>query len=165
MAKSHITVGHIFRLSLLAAPLVLASGQSAQTWAQPPNAAGDAATPAEEPVQSFAVRHRDAADLANQIRTMLPGDSAAGLFVSPRANEIVFRGDAAEGQLVAQLIAKMDQPAAQAVQNTQPAEQTPPTLEAYTIEPARLQQMQEWVAKLPSSRTQRAAWDQRTDNC
>ena len=146
----------ILRLAFLAAFVVLLSEGMWESHAQSPAASG---TQAEGEARAFAVRHRDAGELAEQVRAMLPGERSNGLFVSPRANELVFRGAAADMQLVAQLVAKLDQP-------LKPSETTPPqaapTLEAYTIRPEQRQQMQQWAAALPAGPSQRAAWDQRT---
>lgn len=110
-------------------------------------------------LQTFSVKHRDAAELAERVRTLLGPAGGGGVFVSPDTNEIVIRGTAADRAIAAQVITKLDQSVAQSV--GQPA-----SLKSYRIPAEHQATVAEWASKFaqtrPAGSTERAAWDSRT---
>lgn len=61
--------------------------------------------------QAYPLRHRDAADLAPQLRTMLSGvGDTTTVFVDQELNRLVVQGSAQAQQIAAQLVGALDQP-------------------------------------------------------
>lgn len=61
--------------------------------------------------QAYPLRHRDAADLAPQLRTMLSGvGDTTTVFVDQEMNRLVVQGSAQAQQIAAQLVGALDQP-------------------------------------------------------
>ncbi|MBI2479610.1 MAG: hypothetical protein HYV60_13550 [Planctomycetia bacterium] len=71
--------------------------------------------------QAYQLRHREAADIAPQLRTMLSGvGGATNVYVDQELNRLVVQGSAQAQQVASQLVGALDQPTAVAA-NTQPA--------------------------------------------
>lgn len=125
--------------------------------AQP--ASGNPSAASSSQLETFPVRHRDAAELAERVRSLLGPAGAGGVFVSPDTNEIVVRGTVANRAIAGQVISKLDQPTSEQAAG-------PASLESYQVPPGRQQQIADWVQQFsqtrPAGSTQRAAWDPRT---
>ncbi|HUG67461.1 MAG TPA: secretin N-terminal domain-containing protein, partial [Pirellulaceae bacterium] len=71
--------------------------------------------------RAYQLRHREAAEIAPQLRTMLSGvGDATNVYVDQELNRLIVQGSAQAQQIALQLVGALDQPAA-ARPNTQPA--------------------------------------------
>lgn len=62
--------------------------------------------------KAYQLRHREAADIAPQLRTMLSGvGGASNVYVDKELNRLVVQGSAQSQQIAAQLVGALDQPA------------------------------------------------------
>ena len=71
--------------------------------------------------RAYQLRHREAAEIAPQLRTMLSGvGDATNVYVDQELNRLIVQGSAQAQQIASQLVGALDQPSA-ARPNTQPA--------------------------------------------
>lgn len=100
------------------------------------------------------VEHRDAAGVADRVRSLVGGERSRGLFVSPSTNEIILQGSDVDRNLIAEVIAKLDQPPQSLA--------GPPVLRSYRPAPGRAVAARQWAEGFTDGAGQRAAWDERT---